>query len=134
VRVPGPDTDPRETLQWVRKWEVRTGVASIALGLVLWNEGWWHWVLIGIGVLGVLPLSGAQAILRKAEKNPDVLISDPARRRARARRVAIIQPPVYAVFVGAAGYVMDGWPFGIFMAAFGGVCALGASWWILRRT
>ncbi len=103
VRFPGPGADPRETLEIVRRWEIISGVGCIALGLIFWNEGWWHWALIGIGVFTVLPWGGAQGVLRKAERDPDVLIWDPERRRARARRIATFQTPIWILFGGAVG-------------------------------
>jgi hypothetical protein len=133
VRFPGPGTDPRETLEIVRRWEIISGVGCIALGLIFWNEGWWHWALIGIGVFSVLPWGGARTVLRKAEKDPDVLVWDPERRRARARRIAIFQTPIWIIFGGAVGYVIEGWPFAIALAVLFAISAGVVSWQTLRR-
>jgi hypothetical protein len=130
---PRPEADPRVTLGWVRRWEVIAGVASIALGFAFWNEGWWHWLLIGIGLTAVSPFGGAATILRKADRDPSVLTLDPAERRSRARTVALLQIPFNAVFGAVAGYVLDGWGFALFMAVFLGAIAAAYAWWARRR-
>ena len=133
VLPPGPDADPRVTLRWVRRWEVVAGVASIGLGLALWGEGWWHWLLIGLGLLSISPLGGAATILRKAERDPDVLITDPARRQQRARTVALVGIPFHAVFGAVAGFAVGGWRLALFMAALAAIIAAAYAWWSLRR-
>ncbi len=130
---PPAGADPRETLRWVRRYEVISGLAALVLGLVLWNEGWWHWLLIGVGLLGMSPWPGAQAILRKAERKPNVLITDPDRRRARGRRAALVQIPLYLVGGAVLGYQLDGWPAAIFMGALMGAGAGLGAWRSLRR-
>lgn len=82
---------------------------------------------------GALALARCPAILRKADRKPNVLISDPERRRARARRAVVIQVPAYLAIGLVVGYIIDGWsaaiPMGLLMTA-GAV--LGA-WLFLRR-
>lgn len=130
---PTPEADPKETLRWVRKFEVIGGVALVVGGLTLWDEGWVHWALIGLGLLSLSPWPGAQRILRKAEREPDVLVTDPDRRRARARRVAMVQIPLSLLTGTVLGYLLDGWPAAAVMGALmGGGAALGA-WWFVRR-
>jgi hypothetical protein len=131
-RPPSAATDPHETLRWVRSWEIVSGIAAIAFGLALWNGGWWHWLLIGVGLVGVAPWPGAQAILRRAERKPEILISDPDRRAARARRVVAIQAPILVAAGALLGYVVDGWAAAITMGAFMGVSAALGAWWVLR--
>jgi len=70
----------------VRRGELIAGVGCIAFGVVFWNQGWWHWLLIGLGVFTVLPWGGARTVLRKADKNPDVLVRDPAQSDGRMGR------------------------------------------------
>jgi hypothetical protein len=84
--APSPEADPRATLEWVRRMEIVGGIAAILLAVTFWGEGWWSWVLLGVGVLGLSPWSGARAILRRAERKPETLVTDPGRRRTRARR------------------------------------------------
>jgi len=57
--------------------EIVGGIAAILLALTFWGQGWWPWVLLGVGVLGLSPWPGARAILHKAERKPDVLVTDP---------------------------------------------------------
>jgi hypothetical protein len=130
---PDPDEDPRETLRRVRRAETAAGIALIVLGVALWSEGWLHWVLIGLGLVSLSPLSGAAAILRKAERNPDVLVADPARRRARARTVTLAQIPFQAVLGAIVGYAVEGWGLAIFMAVLTGGMAAAYAWWYRPR-
>lgn len=132
VRPPAPETDPGESLRWVRRWEVVSGIGAIALGLALWNVGWWHWLLIGVGLFSLAPWPGTQAILRRAERKPGVLVTDPDRRRARARRVVAIQSPILVAAAALAGYVLGGWGAAITIGALiGAGTALGA--WLMLR-
>jgi MFS family permease len=112
--------------------EISTGIAALVFGGVLWSAGWWHWILIGCGVLGVSPWPGARAILRKAEKKPSILISDPERRRRRKRRMALWLPPVAFVYVSGLGYVLGGWGVAITCAVLGGL-GIGLGTWISLR-
>ena len=112
--------------------EIVTGIAAIALGIAFWNEGWWHWLLIGVGVSGLLPWLGAASILRRAEHDPSVLESDPERGRQRGRRAALVGVPAILVAGGIAGYAAGGWGGAAAMGALaGGSGALGA-WWYMR--
>ena len=129
---PSADTDPRETLAWVRRWELVGGIGAIALGLALWGEGWWHWLLIGVGLLSLSPWPGPAAILRRAERKPTILVADPDRRRARARRVTAIQVPALVVIGALVGYLVDGWDAAVTMGALMGVGAALGAWWVLR--
>lgn len=131
--APAPGDDPKTTLQWVRRMEIAGGVAAVLLAVLFWGEGWWPWVLIAAGLLGLSPWPGAQAILRKAERKPGVLVTDPERRRARARRTALILAPLQAVIGGVVGYLLDGWPAAITMAALLGAGGALGAWWVLRR-
>jgi hypothetical protein len=89
-------------------------------------------VLIAVGVLGLLPWPGARAILRRAERDPDVLVTDPDRRRARGRRAMMILVPAETLFVFAVGYLVDGWPAAIFMGPLGAAGALLGAWFYTR--
>ena len=113
--------------------EMASGVAALMLGFAFWGDSWWPWLLIAAGVLGLSPWPGAAAILRKAQRSPDILLSDPERRRRRARRTVPFLLSIQVLGAAVVGYLVDGWPAAIFMAAligFGG--ALGA-WWFIRR-
>jgi len=120
-------------MQWVRRWEVLSGLGSIAVALAFWDSSWWQWGLLAVGLLAVSPWGGAATILRKAERDPSVLIADPERRRARARRFAFIAGPAYAVVGAVVGYVIDGWGLAIFVAACSGLAAAAGAWWNLNR-
>ena len=123
LRAPGPDADPRETLAWVRRFELITGVANLGLAIFFWDHETVRWVLLGVGLLGLSPWPGAAAVLRKAERNPEILVTDPERRRLRARRIALVQVPLYVVAGGLVGYAIDGWSFAIVLALVMGACA-----------
>jgi hypothetical protein len=128
LKPPTPDTDPREVLRWIRRTEIVSGVVAIALGVAFWGEGWWHWALIGIGVLMVLPLVGAAPLLRRADRNPGVLVSDPDRRRERGRRAMLIIAPAIVVIGVVYGYLLDGWTGA---AVVGGLFGVGAALGVL---
>lgn len=133
-RFPGPDTPPGETLRWVRRWELITGLACVVLGLALWGYGWWHWALLGVGVIGVSPWPGSAAILRRAEHDPTVLVTDPDRRRARARRATLFTVPAYALPGAVAGYVVGGWAVAVIAAVGMGLSAVvGAQLYLRSR-
>jgi hypothetical protein len=128
--------DPRETLRLVRLVELATGATSVVFGLVLWGEGWWHWVLIAAGLAALSPYPGPAAILRRAETHPEILNHDPVSGRRRANRMLAVMLPVWTVGAGVAGYLLDGWPAAIFMSVLiGGSGALGAGLfrWLSRR-
>jgi hypothetical protein len=113
--------------------EIISGIVLVGLGIALWGIGWWHWVLVGLGLLGVSPWLGVRRILRRAERDPSVLVSDPERRRARARRTAPVTAAVQTVVCAGVGYALDGWPAALYV---GGLGALGSAmgvWWTLRR-
>jgi hypothetical protein len=112
--------------------EVVFGVACLIGAVVLIDVAWARWALIGVGLLGLSPWPGAGAILRKADHNPDVLIADPDRRRARGRRAVMFIVPLYT-FVGfAVGYVIDGWPAAIFVGLIVAASAGLGAWFFLR--
>ena len=130
---PPPGSTPRQTFEWLRRMEIALGIAAIVAGLTIWDIGWWHWLLVAIGVLGVLPWGGIATILRKADRDPSVLIADPAWRQANAkRRLAIWAPLQTAAFFGV-GYLLDGWGAAIFMGAISGISFVIATRWLLRR-
>ena len=125
--LPSRDASPTETLRWVRRMEIKGGVAALT-----WSNEWWSWLLVGTGVLGLTPWSGASAILRKAQTRPEILISDPERRRRRGRRALKVIVPAYAVILTAIGYVLLGWGGAVFFCVGGLVsCALGV-WMYLK--
>lgn len=130
---PTSGSDPHETLRWVRRVELVSGVSAIIAGVALWNEGWFHWLLIGTGLLCVSPWPGARAILRRAERDPGILVSDPERRRTRGRRAAQVQVPIFAVAGFVIGYVVDGLGAAIFTSAVTGVSVALGAWWFMRR-
>jgi hypothetical protein len=130
---PSAEDDPREIMAWVRRNEVIAGVAIIGFAVALWDHVTWRWVLLAMGLVSLSPWPGAAAILRKAERKPGVLVWDPDRRRARERRVAIVQVPIYVLTGGVSGFLLDGWRAAILMALFMGACAGGVSWRHLRR-
>src|ERR1700733_564818 len=105
---PGSKADPRETLRWVRRVELVSGLVSVASGLALWGAGWWHWVLVAFGLVGLSPWPGVKTIIGRAPHDPGVLVSDPDRRRARARLAGAIVVPGYLLVGLVAGYVAGG--------------------------
>jgi hypothetical protein len=129
---PTSASDPREILRWVRRTEIVSGLAAVVAGIALWNAGWYHWLLIGVGLLTLSPWPGPRAILRRAERKPGVLVTDPERRRTRGRRAVQVLVPVYATVGFVAGYLVDGLGAAIFMGiAMGLSAALGA--WVFVR-
>jgi hypothetical protein len=132
--VPPPlSADPVETLRWTRRMELASGVLAIVIGVVSWSEGWWHWALIGTGLLGLSPWPGPAAILRRARTNPDVLIRDPERRRARGRRAGAIVAAVEVVVMSTVGYVAFGWSGAAVFAALSLASGALALWVLMRR-
>ena len=62
-----------------------------------------------------------------------MLINDPERRRARARRGTLIQVPLCLVIGLVVGYVIDGWSAAILMGLLMGVSGVLGAWLFLRR-
>ena len=112
--------------------EIVTGIAAIAFGIALWNQGWWHWLLIGVGVLGLLPWFGAAAILRRGEHDPSVFESDPERGRQRGRRAALLGVLASVVIGGIVGYAAGGWGAAATIGAIAGASAGLGAWWFMR--
>ena len=132
--LPPPSGDePKATFRWIRNWEIISGVVLIALGIGYWGEAWWSWAMLGMGVLSLLPWPGAGALLRKAERQPEAFITDPQRRRERARRVGFVMVPLYMIFGAVIGYVMDGWPAAAFISVLLGIGGVLGAWWTARR-
>src|SRR5579859_4609297 len=50
---PGPEADPRENLRYSRRMEVFSGMLGVIGGLATWSDGWWHWLILGGGVLAL---------------------------------------------------------------------------------
>jgi 4-hydroxybenzoate polyprenyltransferase len=130
---PNSASEPREILRWVRRVEIVTGLAAVVAGIALWNAGWFHWLLIGVGLLGLSPWPGAQAILRRADRKPGVLVTDPERRRTRGRRAAQIQVPLYAIAGLVIGYLVGGLGVALFMGVVMGFSAALGAWLVMRR-
>lgn len=122
---------------WVRHTELVTGIAALAFGLIEWSQGWWHWLLIGLGVIGISPWPGVTQILRRAEQRPEVLNHDRDRGYRRARRFLIIAVPVYTIGAGAFGYSYGRWlEAGINVVLLGSGGGLGGAWalrWLRPR-
>lgn len=130
---PPPDAEPLETFRWVRRWEIVAGVANLALGLVFWNEGWWSWLLIGIGLLSLVPWPGAGALVRKAERDPSAFVSDPDTRERRGRRAAFVLVPLSTAGGVTIGYIAGGWRAAIFVGLLVGLSASSGAWRSVRR-
>lgn len=125
---PPADGDPRETMRWVRRMEVVGAVFCFVAAIVVDDPAWARWVLIAFGVLGLSPWPGAAAILRRADRNPDVLVSDPERRRARARRAMRFTAAGEVALTFLVGLVVGGLSVAIVMGVLGGVGALLGVW------
>ena len=129
---PPPGGDPRDIIRYVRRVEVVTGIGCIVAAAV-WNDlDWLRWVLVATGVFSLSPWPGAAAILRRAERDPGVLVADPERRRARGRRVVLILAPLETVIGFAVGYVLGGWTVAVIMGPLIGVGAFAGAWLYLR--
>jgi hypothetical protein len=120
-------------LEWVRRMELAGGVWCVVLGLALWNDGWWHWVLIGIGVAAITPWSGVARVLRKADRNPEVLHRDRTRSRRGGRRYVAVMAVGQPLMGGAIGYVLDGWPAAIFVAGLMAIASVLGIFLVRRR-
>jgi hypothetical protein len=108
--VPPPrDAGPQATLLWVRRIEILIGLAALTFGLLDWSQGWWHWLLIGLGLLGLSPWWGVARILRRADSPPEILNHDAERGYHRARRFLIIWLPMFIVAAAAIGYAYGRW-------------------------
>jgi hypothetical protein len=124
--------DPKRTLLAIRRFELLAGALSLACGLALWGDGWWHWLLIACGVVALSRYPGPAAILRRTRTRPEVLNYDRERGRRRGMRTVTILVPVYTLLAGLAGYLLDGSPAAIFMAVLIGVSAALGGWLFLR--
>ena len=133
LAVPGPDAGARATLRWVRRLEIATGLGALALALALWGDGWVPWLLLGAGILGLSPWPGAAAILRKAERTPEILVTYPQRGRQRARRALALLLPAYTAAGAVVGYLAGGWPAALVTGALVGAGGALGAWWSLRR-
>jgi hypothetical protein len=109
------------------------GALLLVVTLALWNEISFHWVLVGCALLSLSPWPGAAAILRRAERKPDVLITDPERQRASGRRGAVILVTVNTMIGAVIGYVMNGWSGAAVLAGAMALIGIVTSWWSLRR-
>jgi hypothetical protein len=131
-----PDAGPRETLLWVRRVEVAGGLAAFAVAAAVWSDAWWDWLLIAAGIIGLSPWPGARVILRRADRHPDVLVTDPQRRAERGRRVAramIVMVPLYAVVGFIVGLIASCLGVAIAMAVLMGFSALAGVLLFRRR-
>jgi hypothetical protein len=109
--------------------EIVTGLLAIGLGLVFFRDGLWRWLMIGVGVLGLLPWPGAAAILRRAERDPSILVSDRERRRERGRRSLFVIVPAAITIAALVGYAGGGWSGVATVAPIAGVSAALGGWW-----
>ena len=57
--------------------------------------------------MGLSLWPGARAVLRRAEREPEILVTDPSRRRVRGRRVAVALVPLYSLIGAVVGYLVD---------------------------
>lgn len=133
LRPPTREAGPRELLEWARRMEIAAGVALVAGGCLAWNDGWWAWAMIGLGLLSLSGWGGVRTILRKAKRRPEILVTDPERQRTSVRRFAAIQVPLYAVGGAIAGYLVGGWGTAIFTGSLAGVSGALGGWWAVRR-
>jgi hypothetical protein len=121
-------TDPRDALRWVRTMEVVSAAGCFVAAVAFGDPAWLRWVLVALGLVSLSPWPGAAAILRKADKNPGVLISDPERRRARARRTLKIMSVLLVAVMSLVGLVAGGWGAALVMGILGALGALGGVW------
>lgn len=131
-RLPGPDMAPAEIMRWARRWEIVTSVGCLLLALAPWFPEVFRWVLVGVGVLGLVPLLGPARVLRRAKEDPAVLVTDPERRVRRRRRTGRWLVLAQGLTGAVLGYFMEGWILALVMAAvLGGSAAFGA--WLGQR-
>jgi hypothetical protein len=112
--------------------EILGGLLAIAGGFAFFSGGWQRWVLVGLGVVGLLPWLGPAAILRRGERDPTVFESDPERGRRRARRFVLAMVPFAALLGAVIGYAGDGWGGAAFVGAACGASSLLGVWWVWR--
>ena len=86
LRPPSREAGPRAGLVWVRRIEILGGLTALVFGLLDWSQGWWHWLLIGFGLLGLAPWWGVGRIVRRTGSRPEILNHDAERGYHRARR------------------------------------------------
>jgi hypothetical protein len=129
---PPADGEPRETMRWVRRMEIVSAVFAFVVAAIVSAPAGLRWALVALGLLALSPWGGANTILRKADKNPDVLIADPERRRERGRRVLWIMSAFEIVVLVAIGLVMGGASLALVMGVIGVFCALAGAW-LFRR-
>jgi hypothetical protein len=106
---PKQGSTPQDTLAWVRRMEIVCGVAGLAFGLQLWSDGWLHWLVIAGGLLCISPWPGARQILRRAERHPEILITDRERSQRRVRSFIFVWVPIFVVAATALGYAYGRW-------------------------
>jgi hypothetical protein len=135
LRPPSPDADPREALRLTRRLEIVCGLLLIVSGATLVDEAFTRWAVIGCGLLSLSPWPGPAVILRRADKNPDILNWDPERRaEERAGRIAIVTTAIQALISGVVGYLIGGLGLAIFMAIVLGAIGALVSAWLGRRS
>jgi hypothetical protein len=122
--------DPRDTLRYVRAVEIFIAVVSFVFAIEL--TGWPRWALVATGLLSLSPWPGARSILRRADRDPDVLVSDADRRRARGRRVVLVLVPLYALGGAGFGYVIGGWSAALLVGVLIGGGAVAGGWLTMR--
>jgi hypothetical protein len=92
-----------------------------------------NWILVGCALLSFSPWPGAAAILRRAEKNPGVLITDPDRRRERGRHGMRLIVLMNAAIGAVVGYILAGWEAAATLCGLVTLIGIGASWFTLRH-
>jgi hypothetical protein len=112
--------------------EIVSAVFAFIVAALVWDVAWARWLLIAMGLLSLSPWPGAARILRRAERDPGVLVSDPERRRARGRRAVLIIVPVQVAIAFAVGYLIDGWPAAIYVGALAAIASFGGVWFYKR--
>ncbi len=117
--TPPQGGDPREALQWLRRMEIVMGIFGLIAAALTWSGEWWSWLIVGGSLLSLSPWPGIGAILRKAEKRPEILISDPERRRERGQRFLRWFVPAYVVVFTLIGYLLLGLGGAIFFFVLG---------------
>lgn len=124
--------DAGETLRWVRRIEIGMGVLGLVAAARTWSGEWWSWLIVGASLVSLSPWPGPAAILRKAKSRPEILITDPERRKERGRRFLRYFVPVYVLVFAGIGYILLGPGGAIFffaVAAVGG----GLGTWMFSK-